>query len=148
MSEFSPSGVAERPCAGSIVIPWYARSIIAAHLAYRRSEGAEDADPYFVHRHDPRRQPTAALREAAIRACRRLHLNPPWLHRDPCRYGADIAVTERTQGWMVERGLALAQCHLAYFDLDGVSTSPSGVDQGIPVKGCLGAAPGDYECRS
>ncbi|GAB1639604.1 hypothetical protein [Krasilnikovia sp. MM14-A1259] len=109
LSAESPSGIAERACAGTILIPRHARSIIAAHLAYRRGQGAEDHDPYFVHRLDPRREPTAMLREAAVRTCRRLNLNPPWLHRDPCKYGADVGLTRRTQGWLVERGLALAQ---------------------------------------
>ena len=91
------------------MIPEPARPIIAAHLAYRRVQGAQDTDPYFVHREVPGRAPTAVLRIAAQRACQRLHLNPPWLHRDPCRYGADIGLTPRTRGWLVERGLSLAR---------------------------------------
>lgn len=109
LSADSPSGIGERACAGPIAIPALARPIIAAHLAYRRAHGADDDDPYFVHSLDPRREPTATMREAAIRICRRLHLNPPWLHRDPCKYGADVALNRRTQGWLVERGLSLAQ---------------------------------------
>ena len=90
IADESPSGIRERACLGPIRIPEPARPIIAAHLAYRRLQGADDHDPFFAYRHDPRRRPTAALREAAIRLCERINLNPPWLHRDPCKYGADI----------------------------------------------------------
>jgi hypothetical protein len=34
------------------------------------------------------------------------------MHRDPCTYGADIGLTRRTQGWLTERGLSLAQLDL------------------------------------
>lgn len=105
----SPSGIAERSCAGTILIPAHAHAIIAAHLAYRRSQGAHDHDPYLAHHRGPGHDPTALLRHDLRRACRQLHLNPPWLHPDPCKYGADIALTTRTQGWLVERGLTLAQ---------------------------------------
>lgn len=108
LDDASPSGIRERACAGTILIPPHARAIIAAHLAYRTVVGAHDY-PYFAYRHDPRHEPTAGLRDAARRACQRLHLNPPWLHRDPCKYGADIGLTPRTKGWLVERGLSLAQ---------------------------------------
>ena len=78
-----------------------------------RGAGAASArpvhDPFFAYRHDPRRRPTAALRDAAIRLCERINVNPPWLHRDPCKYGADIGLNPRTHGWLIERGLALAQ---------------------------------------
>jgi len=109
LDQNSPSGIRERSCAGTIVIPEPARPIIAAHLAFRRLQGAQDTDPYFVHSRVPGRDPTAMLRIAAQNAFQRLHLNPPWLHRDPCRYGADIGLTPRTKGWLVERSLSLAQ---------------------------------------
>ena len=96
LADQTPSGIRERACLGVIRIPDPARPIIAAHLAYRRLQGADDHDPFFAYRHDPRRRPTAALRDAAIRLCERIHVNPPWLHRDPCKYGADIGLTPRT----------------------------------------------------
>lgn len=105
----SPSGIAERACAGTILIPAHARAIIAAHLAYRRGQGASDDDPYFAHRRTPGHDPTAQLRHELQRASQQLHLNPPWLHPDPCKYGADIGLTARTHGWLIERRLTLAQ---------------------------------------
>ena len=47
------------------------------------------------------------MREAIIRTCERLNLNPSWLHRDVCRYGADIGLQHRVHGWLTERGLSL-----------------------------------------
>ncbi|MEV5554693.1 hypothetical protein AB0L44_13640 [Nonomuraea wenchangensis] len=47
--------------------------------------------------------------ERTIRTCGRLNLNPPWLHRDPCKYGADVGLTPRSYGWLNERALVLRQ---------------------------------------
>lgn len=58
--------------------------------------------------HTPR-SGTGALREAIIRTCDRLNLDPPWMHRDPCRHGADRGVRPRLHGWLAERGLSLHQ---------------------------------------
>ncbi len=87
---------------------WRARSIFAAHRAYRAGHGATDEDPFFVHPHEPgRRSPAPVLREAIRRTCRQLRLDPPWVHGDNCRYGADVGLVHRRPGWMTERGLSM-----------------------------------------
>ena len=151
LADESPSGIRERACLGPIRIPEPARPIIAAHLAYRRLQGANDHDPYFAYRHDLRRRPTAALREAAIRLCERIHVNPPWLHRDPCKYGADIGLTPRTHGWLIERSLALAQ-------LDRYTAAAPGLPlrlhrradarRRLTAPSSSGCAPPDCPCRN
>jgi len=71
-----------------IPVPPAAAPILAAHLAYRRAEGAGDSDPYFVHPKTPGvHNPERGLREAVLRNCHRLHLSPAWLHRGHCRHG-------------------------------------------------------------
>lgn len=106
-------GPAGRPrevcCEGSTRLPAVAQPILAAHLAYRRSQGAQDGDPLFVHPERAGHSPAAVLREAVIRVCQRLHLDPPWLHRSPCEYGADVGLVRWVPGWMNERGLFLFQ---------------------------------------
>ncbi|MEV3986910.1 hypothetical protein [Nonomuraea sp. NPDC049758] len=91
-----------------IRIPQHARPLLAAHLAHRRDQGAAEAEPYFLHPRDPGRDPHDVLRAAIHRTCHRLGLDPPWLHGDDCRYGADIGLTARRPSWMSERGLRVA----------------------------------------
>ncbi|MGR6924321.1 hypothetical protein ACU635_59525 [[Actinomadura] parvosata] len=86
-------------------IPQHARPLLAAHLAYRRDQGAADGEPYFLHPREAGRDPQDVLRAAIRRTCHRLGLDPPWLHGDDCRYGADIGLTARRPSWMSERGL-------------------------------------------
>jgi len=91
-----------------ILIPTHARPIFAAHRAYRAGHGATDEEPFFVHPHEPgRRSPAPVLREAIRRTCRQLRLDPPWVHGDNCRYGADVGLVHRRHGWMTERGLTM-----------------------------------------
>jgi hypothetical protein len=112
-------------CREPILIPEHARSIFAAHRAYRVDEarraplrvgqGAIDDDPLFVHPREPgRRSPAGLLREAIRRSCRRLRIDPPWIHGDNCRYGADVGLIHRRYGWMVERGLSLLMLDAQY----------------------------------
>jgi len=100
-----PAG--EAACRGRVLIPEHARGIVAAHLAYRRIQGGGDDDPFFVNGHAAGRSPAALLRNGAIRTCRRLNLNLPWLHGDSCMWGTDVGSNPRTYGWMTERGLSL-----------------------------------------
>lgn len=95
--------------AGPITLPGHARSVLAAHLAYRRHQRATFRDRFFLHTRVPERDPGAELREATIRTCERIKRPVPWLHRNPCRHGADQGLNPRVQGWLTERGLELHQ---------------------------------------
>jgi hypothetical protein len=46
---------------------------------------------------------------------------PPWLHRDPCRFGGDIGLYQRVFGWLTERGLSV---HLLDVELVGQLNHP------------------------
>lgn len=114
---------AELPCDGPLTLPAYARPILAAHLAYRRAAGARDRHPLFVHPTDPAQPVHHGLRTAIQRINERINLNPPWMHRSPCRWGADIGLHPRSPSWLTERGLSL---HLvdAPFHLQTPSAQP------------------------
>ncbi len=88
-------------------MPAHARPILAAHLAYRRGAGASDEHPLFVHPSDKAQPVHHGLRLGIQRINERINLNPPWLHRHPCRWGADVGLTARSPGWLTERGLSV-----------------------------------------
>ncbi|SDT77661.1 hypothetical protein [Actinoplanes derwentensis] len=67
-----------------------------------------------------------------------IHVNPPWLHRDPCKYSADIGLTPRTHGWLIERGLALAHYATSRPQLGRLRRWG-----GLAVRGMHEPAPGD-----
>lgn len=94
------SGVEEIPCAHTIHLPEPAQVILAAHRAHRLLDGAAEHDPVFE-------QTLAGMRETAVRTTQHLRQVPPWLHRDPCRYGGDIGLHRRAFGWLIERGLSV-----------------------------------------
>jgi hypothetical protein len=98
---------AELPCTGLITVPAHARGIVAAHLAYRRGAGARDHHPFFIHPTDETQPVHPGLRAGIQRTNERININPPWMHRSPCRWGADVGVTPRSPGWLTERGLSL-----------------------------------------
>jgi hypothetical protein len=98
---------AELPCDGPLTLPGYARPILAAHLAYRRAAGARDPHPLFVHPTDPAQPVHHGLRTAIQHINERINLNPPWMHRSPCRWGADVGLHPRSPSWLTERGLSL-----------------------------------------
>ncbi|MGO4456587.1 hypothetical protein AB4039_04555 [Streptomyces sp. M-16] len=94
--------------ASPVLLPGHAASLVAAHLAYRRSQGATDTDPLFLHdKHPGNKSPEPHLREAIIRTCHRIHFNPAWLHRSHCRHGDETARDAQAAGWMHYRGLDL-----------------------------------------
>lgn len=101
------SGVEEIACAHTIRLPEPVRVILAAHRAYRLLQGASEVDPLFVAPRTGEQATYAGMRQTAIRTAERLHRSPPWLHRDPCRFGADIGLRDRVFGWLVERGLSV-----------------------------------------
>ncbi|MEU5811451.1 hypothetical protein [Streptomyces sp. NPDC047718] len=91
-----------------VPLPAHAALLVAAHLAYRRSQGATDTDPLFIHdKHPGDKSPEPHLREAVIRTCHRIHFNPAWLHRSHCRHGDETAHDAAAAGWMHHRGLDL-----------------------------------------
>jgi hypothetical protein len=47
------------------------------------------------------------LRPAIVRTAARLPAQMPWMHGSHCRYGADIDITQRRYGWLIERGLSI-----------------------------------------
>ncbi|MFF5205854.1 hypothetical protein [Streptosporangium sp. NPDC000396] len=108
----TPLSVAEGElacCQGPILIPPHARHLLAAHQALRRHQNADADEPLFLNDHDPARTPATVLLQRTIRTCDRLNLNPPWLHRGPCKYGADVGLAPRSYGWLHERALVLRQ---------------------------------------
>ncbi|MFJ4843300.1 hypothetical protein [Streptomyces sp. NPDC088746] len=91
-----------------VLLPAHAAPLVAAHLAYRRSQGATDTDPPFIHDKAPgNKSPELHLREAVIRTCHRIHFKPAWLHRSHCRHGDETAHDAAAAGWMHYRGLDL-----------------------------------------
>ncbi|GGO57817.1 ATP-binding protein [Streptomyces lasiicapitis] len=91
-----------------VTLPEHAAPLIAAHLAYRRHQGAADTDPLFIHPDSPgSKSPEPGLREAVMRTCYRIHFNPAWLHRSHCRHGDEDDHDARQAGWMHHRGLDL-----------------------------------------
>ncbi|MFC7934169.1 ATP-binding protein [Streptomyces cinereoruber] len=91
-----------------VLLPEHAAPLVAAHLAYRRQQGATDSDPLFVHPDSPGvKSPEPGLREAVLRTCHRIHLNPAWLHRSHCRHGDEDQRDAQQAGWMHHRGLDL-----------------------------------------
>jgi hypothetical protein len=108
------SGVEEIACTHTIRLPEPAQVILAAHRAYRLIQGAGEADPLFVATRTGEQASYAVMRQIAIHTAARLRVVPPWLDRDPCRYGGDIGLRQRVFGWLTERGLSV---HLLDTDL-------------------------------
>lgn len=103
------SNVAEIPCHLPVLVPRTIRPLIAAHVAARRQAGAGDHSQLFTHPSGKRVY--ARLRNTINTALAQLNYRePPWLHADDCRFGADVGLVPRTQGWLIERGLSV---HLA-----------------------------------
>lgn len=101
------TALAELACGDLVRVPACARPILAAHLAYRRGQGAADGDPYFISPRGPGGgSPERMLNNAVTRTCRAIGYDPPWLHGNDCRYGADIGLTAREPGWLAGRGLS------------------------------------------
>ncbi|MFI5753370.1 hypothetical protein ACIBBE_48100 [Streptomyces sp. NPDC051644] len=91
-----------------VLLPEYAAPLVVAHLAYRRSQGATDTDPLFIHdKHPGHRSTEPHLREAVIRTFHRIHFNPAWLHRSHCPHGDETAHDAAAAGRMHYRGLDL-----------------------------------------
>lgn len=107
------SNVEEIPLDRTVILPRQVHPVIAAHLAYRRQQGAGDDEPLFIHPRDPRKRAYTVLRPAILRTLEMLSLerHAPWMHHDGCRFGADVGLNERAQGWLIERGLSIHRAH-------------------------------------
>lgn len=102
-----------------VKIPACARPILAAHLAYRRSQGAVGSDPYFAHLRDPgSRSPQRVLHNAVTRICHAIGYDMPWMHSGDCncRYGVGTGLAAREPAWLAERGLSLYRIDPAISD--------------------------------
>ncbi len=119
------TALAELAYGDLVRLPACAQPIIAAHLAYRRGQGADEGDPYFIGSRSPDRgSPERTLNNAVSRACRTIGYDPPWLHGNDCRYGADTGLTAREPGWLAERGLSLHRIDPAISDCVPPPVSP------------------------
>jgi len=98
-----------------VPIPWHAQVILAAHLARRRGEDAPAHAPFLPDARGSDPSSPQLLRETIIRACRRIHLNPGWLHGgNACRHGSDIGRhLAHPKGWMDTRRL---KCRILRLD--------------------------------
>ncbi|MFF2810419.1 hypothetical protein ACFVT2_25275 [Streptomyces sp. NPDC058000] len=92
-----------------MLLPDHAVPLVAAHLAYRRLQGATDTDPLFVHPDSAGdKSPEPGLREAVVRTCYRIRFNPAWLHRAHCRHRDEDQRDAQQAGWMHHRGRDLS----------------------------------------
>ncbi|MFF9432041.1 hypothetical protein [Streptomyces sp. NPDC014746] len=91
---------------GKTLLPPYAANIIAAHLAHRRADGAGTRRRFFADPKNPELEATdRALTEVVLRTCRRIGVDPLWLHRGLCQGtqlgGGPAPLTD----WMTARRL-------------------------------------------
>lgn len=92
---------------GKTPLPAYASEIIAAQLARRRADGSGTRGPFFADTVDTQVPATAKALTATIRlTCRRLGIDPFWLHRGSCRDGDSITTAPAPPtDWMRVRRL-------------------------------------------
>ncbi|MFJ4741107.1 hypothetical protein [Streptomyces sp. NPDC088775] len=91
---------------GKSLLPPYAADIIAAHLAHRRADGAGTRRRFFADPKNPDLDATdRALTEAVLRTCRRIGVDPLWLHRGSCLTGQLGAGPAPLTDWMAARRL-------------------------------------------
>lgn len=91
---------------GKTLLPPYAVDIIAAHLAHRRADGAGTRRRLFADPKNPELEASdRALTEVVLRTCRRIGVDPLWLHRGSCQGtqlgGGPAPLTD----WMAARRL-------------------------------------------
>ncbi|MGW0670670.1 hypothetical protein [Streptomyces sp. NPDC002746] len=91
---------------GKTLFPPYAADIIAAHLAHRRADGAGTRRRFFADPKNPEHDATdRTLTEVVLRTCRRIGVDPLWLHRGLCHGtqlgGGPAPLTD----WMAARRL-------------------------------------------
>ncbi|MFB7090796.1 hypothetical protein [Streptomyces sp. NPDC056296] len=90
-------------------LPPYAAEILAAQLAHRRAEGSGTRGHLFVNYQDPALAASErTLTELILRTCRRIGIQPHWLHRGACREDGQIgAVPTSHTDWMTARRLTV-----------------------------------------
>lgn len=90
---------------GKTTLPPYAADIIAAHLAHRRADGAGTRRRLFADPKNPELEASdRALTETVLRTCRRIGVDPLWLHRDSCHTQLGGGLAPLTD-WMAARRL-------------------------------------------
>ncbi|WP_281154667.1 hypothetical protein [Streptomyces sp. HYC2] len=94
---------------GKTPLPPYAAEILAAQLAYRRAEGSGTRRHLFVNYQDPALAASErTLTELILRTCRRIGIQPHWLHRGTCREDGQIGTGPSPQtDWMTARRLTV-----------------------------------------
>ncbi|MFJ9079368.1 hypothetical protein ACIRO3_29620 [Streptomyces sp. NPDC102278] len=89
---------------GKTTLPPYAAELLAAHLAHRRADGSGTRRRYFA---DPKNLALDAsyrsLVETIGRTCRRIGVNPFWLHRGMCEVAGIGAGPAPLTEWMTAR---------------------------------------------
>ncbi|MFD8887550.1 hypothetical protein ACFV0H_34440 [Streptomyces erythrochromogenes] len=89
----------------TLLLP-YAADIIAAHLAHRRADGAGTRRSFFADPKNPELDASdRALTETVLRTCRRIGVDPIWLHRGHCEVAQLGAGPAPLTDWMAARRL-------------------------------------------
>ncbi|MEV6682144.1 hypothetical protein AB0N09_35585 [Streptomyces erythrochromogenes] len=91
---------------GKTLLPPYAADLLAAHLAHRRADGAGTRRRFFADPTDPELEASdRALTEVVLRTCRRIGLDPIWMHRGSCQATQLGAGPAPLTDWMAARRL-------------------------------------------
>ncbi|GHH54779.1 hypothetical protein [Streptomyces candidus] len=91
---------------GKTPLPPYAAELLAAHLAHRRADGSGTRRRYFADPKNPTLDASdRALVETIGRTCRRIGVNPFWLHRGMCEVAGIGAGPAPLTDWMAARRL-------------------------------------------
>ncbi|QCW79036.1 hypothetical protein EQG64_21795 [Streptomyces sp. S6] len=89
---------------GKTPLPPYAAELLAAHLAHRRQEGPGTRRRYFADPKDPTLDASdRALTEMITRTCRRIGVDPFWLHRGFCEVAGIGGGPTPLLDWMMAR---------------------------------------------
>lgn len=95
------------PCMQPILLPEHAAPFIAAHLAYRRAQGAEDGDRYFIHPTHQQLSVAGHLHTGIQHTFRQINLDTPWMHGIACPKRTSDDSCQRRHGWLAARGLSI-----------------------------------------
>ncbi|MFI9060138.1 hypothetical protein ACIGXQ_37415 [Streptomyces anulatus] len=89
---------------GKTPLPQYAAELLAAHLAHRRADGSGTRRRYFADPKNPALDASdRSLVETIQRTCRRIGVNPFWLHRGMCEVAGIGAGPAPLTAWMAAR---------------------------------------------
>ncbi|ATM24836.1 hypothetical protein SMD44_p20053 (plasmid) [Streptomyces alboflavus] len=89
---------------GKTPLPPHAAELLAAHLAHRRADGSGTRGRYFTDPKDPGLDASdRALTETILRTCRRIGVDPFWLHRGFCEVAGIGGGPAALLDWMAAR---------------------------------------------